>query len=392
MTRALLCPIGSRGFVYPMLGLGREMRQRGAQVAFATSLDFAADLESRGFERIPRGSDDGPSFQLANWGHPLAVAIQARHLLHAIERWAPDMIVASPLALGGLLAGEVAGLPVAVLGLASYLWPVPGPDGHLLAPDDQAAWRHAEMLESYNQARGLFRLPPWRGPLPESPLLGSLYLLQSVPELEPLAAALPGRVRLVGSCVHEPDPPDPELAAWLSRARGRPLAYVQHGSIFREQADFWPALCTAAETEGIRLAASLERRRRAGQQDASGHLFARGHTPQEQVLRQAQAVVASGNTTAVLGALGHGLPLLLLPGGGEQRALAARCVGAGAALAIDPGASADEVGRALRRLVEDAGLREAARELQSAFARFDGPALAAGALMELARSSAVGAA
>lgn len=383
--RTLLCPIGSRGFVYPMLGLASELRRRGHQCAFATSLEFAAEIESSGFERIPRGATDGSSFQVATWGHPLNIAIQVRHLQHAIGRFGPDVVVADPLAIGGLIAGEIAGLPVAVLGLATYLWPVALPGGGSFSGDRDARWRQRQMQATHEEARVLLGLHPSRGVDPESLLLGSAHLLRSIPELQRMAACLPARVKLVGACLHEPHPPDAELMDWLASPREEPLVYVQHGSVFAGQCDYWPGLVAAADVAGVRLAASLERRRRQWPEPPSDRFLARGFMLQQPVLQRARGVVASGNTTAVLGALTHGLPMLLLPSGGEQPSLTAHCVEAGAAIALDPDASAAELTRALRRLLDDHSLRESALRLQAAFARYDGPRLAADAVSELAR-------
>ena len=382
--KILLCPIGSRGFVYPMIGIAQRLRKRGHQVAFATSAEFAGVIAEAGFERLPRGKTDGESFHLASWGHPIAIAIQVRHVQHAIERFHPEILLSSTLALGPLIAGELAGLPVAMLGLSTYLWPVDC-SGSSPRTDPLAEWRHREMVELYNSARGLFGLSA-RPSSPEgSPLLGDLYMLQTIPLLEPLTQQLPARVRLVGSCLHEADAADTELLEWLkSDAEGRPLLYVQHGSVFRAGGSFWARLVAAAEELGTRVAAAVERHRDPPPTFHDANWLVRGHVPQGPVLRQAAGVVCSGNTTAVLGALTHGLPLLLFPTGGEQPALAGRCVAAGAAVALPASSPVAELRAALERLVDAGDQREAARRLQAAFAAYDGPGIAARALEQLA--------
>lgn len=380
--RVLLCPIGSRGFVYPMIGIGRRLQQRGHEVAFATSIDFAEFIERAGMQRLPRDRNDGASFQLNNWGHPLVIAIQVRHTQNAIERIHPDVILSSTLALGPLIAGELADLPVAVLGLAAYLWPVARPGGGHLSADPLAEYRHREMVALFNAARGLFGLSPSPVALEASPLLGSLYLLQTVPLFEPLTDHLPARVRLVGSCLHEPEPPESELVEWLGRA-GRVL-YVQHGSVFRAGDTFWSALDAASDELGLGVAASMERFRGAPPERIEARRFVRGHVPQGSVLARADAVVASANTTAVLGALTHGLPLLVFPTGGEQPALATRLAAAGAATVLPASAPSCDVLATLRCVLDDGSEREAAHRLKAAFAAYDGPGLVASALEELA--------
>lgn len=383
--RVLLCPIGSRGFVYPMIGIARRLQNSGHEVAFATSIDFEAVIAGAGMERLPRANTDGTSFQLNNWGHPLVVAIQVRHVQHAIERFDPDVLLTSTLALGPLIAGEIADLPVAVLGLATYLWPVAIPGGERRAADPQAEYRHREMTALYNAARGLFGLSPSPASLDASPMLGSVYLLQSVPLLEPLTEHLPDRVRLVGSCLHEPAAPDAQLVEWLhSRSDAPAPLYVQHGSVFRAGDTFWSGLLAACDELGIRLAASMERHRGAPPDSCDADRLVRGHVPQQPVLEQARGVVCSANTTAVLGALTHGLPLLLFPTGGEQPALSARCLAAGAATTLPASSDAGDIRTALNRALEGTAQRQAARRLQAAFAQFDGPDMVVTALEELA--------
>lgn len=380
--RVLLCPIGSRGFVYPMIGIARRLKERGHEVAFATSIDFADVIQGAHMQRLARDRNDGQSFQLNNWGHPLVVAIQVRHAQNAIERFHPDVMLSSTLALGPLIAGELADLPVAVLGLATYLWPVALPGGGHRSADPLAEYRHREMVALYNAARGLFGLSQSPAALEASPLLGSLYLLQTVPLFEPLTDHLPGRVRLVGSCLHEPEPPDAELVEWLDGAG--PLIYVQHGSVFRAGDTFWPALDAASDELGLRVAASMERFRGAPPASRDARRLLRGHVPQASVLEQARAVVGSANTTAVLGAITHGLPLLVFPTGGEQPALATRLAAVGAAAVLSASAPSSDVLATLKRVLDDGAEREAARRLRAAFAAYDGPRLVAAALEELA--------
>ncbi len=382
--RVLLCPIGSRGFVNPMLGIALRLRERGHEAAFATSADFEGAVTEAGFERVPRGNADGASFQLAIWAHPVSVSIQVRHVQHAVERFHPDALLCSALALGPLIAGELAGLPVAVLGLAPYLWPVSGPAGTTLSADHDAEWRHRETLALFNSARALFGLSALPGSLDDSPLLGGIYLLQSVPQLEPLTDHLPERVRFVGSCLYEPETADAEVLEWLAGGEGRPLLYAHHGSVFRTGQTFWSGLVAACDGLGIRVACAMERNRNAPPPLRDASRLVRGYVPQGLVLERAGGAVCSANTTAMLGALTHGLPAVVFPTGGEQHALAARCLAAGAVIRLSPSSPVADISGALRRLLDDGAEREAARRLRAAFAAYDGPGLVAAALEELA--------
>src|SRR5215475_11082014 len=120
--RFLLCSLDSPGFLYPAIGIAKSLRQRGHEVAFAADSSCFERLSREGLSRIPRGSQDGESFQVAIWTQPVAVAIQVKHIEYALKQFDPDVLVGQQLTLGPLLAGEKWGLPVAVLGFCTYLW------------------------------------------------------------------------------------------------------------------------------------------------------------------------------------------------------------------------------------------------------------------------------
>jgi MGT family glycosyltransferase len=379
--RFLFCSLASHGYVYPAIGLAQVLQKQGHEVALVTGPAFRETIAQAGLERIPCGEWDDQSFQVAQWAHPIAGAIQIKHIKYAAERFAPDVLVGHPLTLGPLVAAELFSLPVAILGFATYLWPFSGD----LAESGSAGagrriWRHQDMMQYYNQLRAQSRLPVIDDPQPAtSPFLGDLFLLQNVPEfLQGRAEELPDRVRLVGSCLWDPPQCDPELEEWLAEAlaSGEPILYVQHGSAFKYPS-FLPALIHAVKGWPIRVAVSVGRMRSKAP-PAPSNFFIRDHVSQGFVLRHAQAVVSSGNTTVVLGAVTHGLPSLLMPTGGEQFDLAELCQQAGVALCLSP----DEVlsytvREALQKVLADSHLAQASRSLQAAFQRYGGAERAA---------------
>lgn len=386
--RILCCALATHGFVHPAIAIAQALRERGHSVAFVTGPSFGPTLASVGFERIPRAEADGPSFQVTLWGEPISIAIQVKHIEHALERFAPDLLLASELAMGPLIAGELHGLPVAMLGLAAFPW-----SAKLRPPRNQ---EEAEMerrhdyfftgrLDILNGARKLFGLPPCPADAWESRLLGDLFLLRSVPELEGEEEPLPGCVRFIGNCCWEPGFTDPELEDWLAETSADPLVYVQQGRHFQVP-PFWPPFVEAGRGRRWRVAAALGRMQ---WETDVGPLpeswFVRAHVPQARVLRHARAVVSSGNTTSVLGAVAEGLPLLLVPAGGEQIDLARRCRTAGAALTLDPyQADPESLRQALDSVLESDELRASSARLRDAFARLDGPRRACEVIEELA--------
>jgi len=81
------------------------------------------------------------------------------------------------------------------------------------------------------------------------------------------------------------------------------------------------------------------------------------------LLPRARAVVTHGGHGTVMKALSHGVPLLCLPFGRDQKDVAARVVSAGVGLSLSPGAPVAKLREALRRVLEDPGFRDRARRL-----------------------------
>ena len=386
--RFLFCSLASHGFVYPAMGIAQVLRQHGHEVAFVTDLTFSDTLKQAGCERIPRGHTDGPSFQVKLWAEPLAVAVQVKHIEYALEQFGPDIILGQQLTFGPLIAAHRHCLPVAILGLAAYLWPA---SAALLrrAPrserERRLVWRYAAMMERYNQALALFGLPPSQAHYRDTPLLGDLFLLQSVPELEGEVHEFPRQVQLIGDCSWEPLQTDIELAHWLEQAHAaqQPVIYVQPGRSFQE-AGFWPHVRTSLADRPVCVVASV------GRMDSAigaipENFFVRSHVPQGLVLPHAQAVICSGHTTAVLGALTHGLPSLLIPNGSGTEDITERCQHAGAAISLAPDTvTAATLQHAVETLLQCSSLRHKAQALQQAFAHVHGLERAADLLERLA--------
>jgi MGT family glycosyltransferase len=388
--RVLFCPLASHGFVYPAIAVAEALRRRGHTVAFATGPAFTEVLRDAEIERIPRGEGDGVSFQIGVWHHPLSAAMQVKHLEYALSRFAPDVLVSNPLSLGALIVRERARLPLALLGFAAHLWPAaeePLTQPSRSAVEAQTVWRHADMMRHFNEARRLFKLEPSAASCRESPMLGDLFMLQSIPELTPAVEDLPERVHLVGSCLWEP-PASDELRDWLLSipGSGAPLIYVHHGRSF-DSPSFWEQVVEGLGGRRVRVAAAIGRMDR----DAPvlpENFFVRPHLCQGAVLRHAQLAISGGNTTPVLGALTHGVPSLLLPGGGEQRDVAAQVERVGAARILRLGeTTAESLGRAAEEALSDADLARSAQAQARAFSRVHGPERAALLIEHLGKTS-----
>lgn len=372
----LFCSLDTPGFLHPAAGIALELKARGHEVAFVADIKCSQFLANSGLRRIPRGVNDGSSFQVAQWAEPIPVAIQVKHIEHALACFSADVLVGQSLTFGPLLVAESYGLPVGLVGFCTYLWPnTNGPEGVQRSAETEARlrWRFNEMLWSFNQARRIFRLPPCESGCRENPLLGDLFLIRSVPQLEIDFDWLPERAHLVGSCLWEPAEAEPDTERWIAEAvsHNRPIIYVQHGRFFH-MPSFWPLLARALPEAQYAVAAS------SGRLDCelgalpSGFLV-RPHLAQSRILSKAQVLVASANSTAVLGALEAGIPMFLVPGGGEQPDVAEQVERAGVAKCLKPEeVTPKAIGNAIEILMTDPHYRQRASDLRAAFGAING--------------------
>jgi UDP:flavonoid glycosyltransferase YjiC (YdhE family) len=376
--------------LYPSIGIAQELRSRGHDVAFATDVRYSQFLESLGLRNITGRPIDGDGFQLESWFKASSVAAQVNHIEHALECFQADVLVGQSLTLGPLLVSELREIPVGLLGFCTYLWPTH--DKPLLGQgaserEKILAWRHADMLKWFNQARSFLGLPANECSCLETPLLGQLYMLRNVPDLMPEYHSLPRRVHLVGSCLWEPELIGGDLRDWLAKAEicGRSLVYVQQGRYFHIPG-FWRRLVEALEGSDCAVVASSDRMdENVG--DLPEHFYVRPHVPQGELLSIAKVVVASANTTVTLGALSMGVPALLIPGGGEQTDVARFAERVGAVMTIQPEDVTPEViARSIKRLVSDVQMRQRADHCKSSLSRIDGPKVAAGLLEILSKT------
>ncbi len=377
--RYLFCPLASHGFVYPLIGLAEAARSQGHEVSFVTNSAFSETLRDVGLTRIPCGTKDLPSFEVKNWTKPLTVAIQVKHIQYALERFQADALVTTQLTLGPLIASEITELPVVVLGLAAYLWPLwPLDYEPETRTEKESQWRYGDMMAHYNNARRALGLSVNNAGHLANPMLGDLYLLQSVPELEQSKYDFPSKVYFVGSCGWEPATSDSELSAWLEegKAAAEPIIYVQQGRSFTLPG-FWAKLCEALRDKPIRVVADVGRMdEEVG--STPGNFFIREHVPLGKVLPYCAAVISTAHTTSVLGALVHGLPCLFFPSGSGSDDIAEHCERAGVALRVNATVvDARLIESSIHELLTSSELRENAQRLKRAFERAGGSSRAA---------------
>ncbi len=402
--RYLFCVLASEGYVYPAMAVASEIQSRGHEVAFTTGPSFAATLEQSGYSYIPTNDQAHDIFAVSQWMDLQGIRKQADYVTAAVNTFEPDVIVTSALAIGPLIIAQKHHIPVAVLGLATYPWPtINGIEG--LHSESWEAKRYDGLWKTYRLAC-LYstgeRPPLEQSAYPQSALLGDLFLLRSVPELQKDIETLPDKVHLVGGCLWKsPISPERPLLDWLNSvtASQKPIIYVQHnnrwskpfkqdGETLNGIPDFWPVFLEAFRQEPVAVAVSTNDPE-ITQSNLPDNFFVSQHIPHQAILPYAAGVITNGTTSIMLNTLSHGLPMVIIVTASESYDVAKVCGQAGVAHCIP----ANEVTpinlkEAVRAMLYDGNLKQNARCVQQALARYKGAERAASLLETLALKQA----
>jgi UDP:flavonoid glycosyltransferase YjiC (YdhE family) len=339
--------------------------------------DLIRDWEARGLAAAERGRD--------RLVYGTAEAI-ARDLLDAIAAERPDVLVTDYLLLGAYVAGERAAVPT--VGLIHSVYPLPAPGIPPRGTGARPACGPLGMLRDAVLGRLMLRF--FDGPLPRlnrvradlglPPLRSALQLLMGARRLLVLTSAafdypssLPGNVRYVGV---QADPDLPPTTPRAGPATGTPLVLVSLSTTFQDQAALLRKILQALGTLPVRGLVTLGPAMTELALDAPANVELSAWVPHERILPEVDLVVTHAGHGTVMAALRHGVPVLCLPMGRDQRDVAARAAWHGAGVI---GSAADSVEKLRRRIagaVRDRALRDHARLLAVSMARDDPDAAA----------------
>jgi UDP:flavonoid glycosyltransferase YjiC (YdhE family) len=310
--RVLFTTRGSAGHLGPLVPYAAACRSAGHDVLVAAQDRFEPNVARTGLPFAPLGAppdeewmpllptfagmqlDEGHEAMVAEFFGVLDVRAMLPGLRALARDWRPDLIVRDSWEPTSALVAEEHGIPIARVGLGVAA---------VEAVSDRAVGRE-----------------------------GTAYLT-SIPEsLEDPAVPLPARtLRFRGAEVPEPAP-----------RQGEPLVYVSFGSITAsEHMPFYPALYRAAIDALAPLPARFlitlgEPREVAELGALPPNVTVERWVPQDEVLQRATAAVIHGGLGSTLGALAHGVPLVVLPlFSVDQWYNAAAVARAGAGVALD---------------------------------------------------------
>jgi UDP:flavonoid glycosyltransferase YjiC (YdhE family) len=385
--RVLITTAAALGHFHPLAAVAANLREQEVPVMFASSPGFCRQIEAAGFEAVPCGMDwqsrdlaeTWPEFRLVPrhernswinsvlWARRLPEAM-IPDLVRVVEDRAPSVILSGRAELAGPTVGELAGVPYAsasagrVIGLDEFI---------------------GETSRGRNDLRRELGLPP-------DPAGSSLYrnlYLNFIPEM-----FLPARSAALSTTLDlrppEFDDPMAGAPAWLLELGPRSVIYVTLGSILGEvRAEAFHALIGAVRGLGYTVVVTV------GHNGETSSLAARfpgvhvtTYIPQRHVLERAALVVCHGGINTLLGALSHGVPVLVVPTEqSDQRWNAERCVELGVGLSVGIEA-ADEptVRQGAAAVLGSLSSLNAARACMHEFRRLPGVEVAVQALLDLA--------
>jgi MGT family glycosyltransferase len=166
------------------------------------------------------------------------------------------------------------------------------------------------------------------------------------------------------------------VPAWISRMDGLPTVYFTLGTIYNmESGDLFQRVLAGLRDLPINLIVTVGRDidpAEFGPQPSNIHI--ERYIPQSVILPHCDAVVSHGGSGSVLGALAHGLPMVLIPMGADQPLNAARCADLGVGQVLDAVAATPETVRAAVALVlAEPSYRQASERLRDEIAGLPAP-------------------
>jgi UDP:flavonoid glycosyltransferase YjiC (YdhE family) len=267
-------------------------------------------------------------------------------LLRICETWRPDVVVWEETDLAGGLVAERRGIPHARLLVLA--------EGTFFGPEVLA-----EPIRVLRMEHGL-------PPDPGLEMLGRhLVLSPFPPSFRDPAVRLPAtahdiRPAALGFGTADASP------RWRPGGSARPIVYLTLGTVFPlESGDLFARVTSALRTLPVELIVTVGPDldpAELGPQPPNVHV--ERWIPQHEVLPHCDVVVSHGGSGSVIGALAHGVPLVLIPIGADQLRNAARCVALGVGRELDPlTATRREIREAVSAILAEPTYRHAARRM-----------------------------
>ncbi|MFG1207058.1 nucleotide disphospho-sugar-binding domain-containing protein [Xanthobacter flavus] len=384
------------GNVPPIVAAVEALCARGHDVTLVADDSLAGDARAAGahfvgWKRAPNLPDRSPANALVRdheWPDPFAVMsawcervfvgpseAHARDLIDVMTVRPTDLLVASDLLFGSMLAGEAAQIPTAVLAPNVSLSPLPGhpPFGPGFLPAateadharDRAVAEAVEdlwnsFLPHLNAARMSLGLQPLARLLDQRKAV-DLHLLATSPAFDFPVASPPADVRYIGPLLREP--------GWAAdgcdgfKGQAEPRILVSFSTTEQGQRSVLVRLVEALGALPVEAIVTLGNMIEASDLPSYPNVRVVASGSHEALLPRATLAITHGGHGTTLRALRHGVPLLVMPMGRDQNENAARIEYHGAGLRLDPASAAGDIAAAICRLIDQPAFAHNARRI-----------------------------
>ena len=406
------------GHVGPVTGLVAELVSRGHEVRVYTGsryrqrfTDLGATVVTWSSARDFDEDDLGATFPLARHRGPLTALTlvrdgfigtapgQVQDLRAELEREPADVLVADSMSFGGVLTGELLGLPWALLNVLPFnqsfesaapplqVRPAHGPLGR---QRDRLLWLGYRVLTSpfnraYNRARANVGLPPDRRPYGSVLTSKWLVLATGCPSLDVPRPDLPSQVHFVGRL----DPAGSAIPAASVDALTRPLVVVTQGTHDVHPDELIePTLLGLADVEVEVIATSGRRGRTEVGVTPPANARVVDLIDFASVLPRTAVFVTNAGWGGVLASLAAGVPIVAAAGAAADKPeIANRVARSGVGINLGKGRTNPKaVAAAVREVLADPKYRERAQQIGSELDQLGGAGAAVDLLERLAET------
>jgi MGT family glycosyltransferase len=398
------------GGVPPAIAIARRLREQGHAVRFLAARSLERELTREGFayetfQQAPDfGSARAETDRLRDWEartpigavHALfnvmcgPAALHAADVVASLQATSTDVVACDFMLLGAFVGAEACRVPSVGLVHTVAVLPLDGlppiPYGLQPARGLPGRWRddvlrHARdrvlrrWLGVLNDARARYQLAPV-SLLYDQWFRARRLLILSSPTFDFPASHLPENVRYVGPAFWEaPTDTPPELP----EPSQVPLVLASLSTTYQAAERYLRVLIAALASLPVQAVVTTG----AGYDltdlaPLPANVLVRRYTPHGALLDRAAVMITHGGHGSVTSALAHGVPLVCVPFGRDQRDVAIRAVATSAAITLRPtGLTTRKLSRAIKQVLERPQYQTAARTMQATLATEEGARRAA---------------
>ena len=241
-------------------------------------------------------------------------------LLESFADWRPDVIVRDTFEYGGCLAGEVAGIPHAVVNMEFYI------PSHVTRQG---------MESQLAYLRSAYGLPPY----PAMEMLTRYLYFSYVPNSYQFPEyTLPENTHVLRPAFLDPSG-DEVLPDWVATLPDQPTVYASMGTTFNNVPDIFRTIIAGLADEPVNLIITVGRSQDPRQFDPlPEHVYVEQFIPQAALMPYCDLVMANGGVGTLMIALTYDLPLIVIPLAGHLllHAQRVRQLGIGQSLKLPP--------------------------------------------------------